>query len=101
MLGRFHLVRAAARTIEDEDEKWVRLGLFRREFLVPETGNQMIVHHPHGLHKSVTRCWAKKLESLCFQSLGEFLRLFGLSRNVARFPTVLYRFAADCLPEKP
>jgi hypothetical protein len=52
------------------------------KFLMPETSNQMIVYHAHGLHKRVTGCWPEKVESVCFQSLGEFPRLFALRRDV-------------------
>src|ERR1700740_2346393 len=90
------------RAISFEDEKWPSTGLFRDDFLMPETGHQMVVYHSDSLHKGVASCRAKKVEAVCFQALGEFLRLFGLSRNIAAcFPSVLSRFAADCLPKKP
>jgi hypothetical protein len=56
--------------------------LFRINFLMPETGHEVIVDHSDGLHKGVASGRAEKLEAMCFQALGEFLGLFGLRRNV-------------------
>jgi hypothetical protein len=62
---------------ENEDEmrsKNIRLllasfglsvGLFSPQLPMPETGNEMIVYHPHGLHKRVASGWAKKVEAIC------------------------------------
>ena len=68
---------------EDEDENAPETDLFRGDFLMPETSHQMVVYHSDSLHKGVASCRAKKVEAVCFQALGEFLRLFGLSRNIA------------------
>ena len=68
---------------------------------MPETGNHMIVYHPHGLHKRVTSCWAKKMKAVRLQSLGESLRFLALSWNIApRFPSILARFASYRFPQK-
>jgi hypothetical protein len=67
---------------EDDYENRAWMGLFGSKLLMPETGHEVIVHHSDGLHKGVTSCRAKKMETMRFQALGEFLRLFGLCRNV-------------------
>src|SRR5215469_309337 len=94
------MTHRGANPFEDEDENRPGTGLFG-DFLMPETSHQMIVYHSDGLHKGVASCRAKKVEAMCFQTLGEFLRLFGLSRNIAAcFPSVLHRLAANCFPKK-
>ena len=51
---------------EYENENRPAAGLFRGDFLMPETGNQMIVYHSDGLHKGVASSRTEKLETMCF-----------------------------------
>src|SRR5262249_35166938 len=69
------------------------------QFTMPETIDQMIVHHPHGLHESVADRAAHECEVSPLQVLAHGVRFRGLGRDfLNRPPGVLLRLAANKSP---
>src|SRR5579871_544761 len=69
------------------------------EFTMPETIDQMVVDHPHGLHKGVADRAAHEREATPLQVLTHGVRFRGLGRDLPdRPPGVLLRLVANESP---
>src|SRR6516162_7957257 len=69
------------------------------QFAMPKAIDQMIVHHPNGLHEGVADRAAHKREASPLQVLAHGVRFRGLGRDfLDRPPGVLLRLVADESP---